>query len=572
MYGVTHDAEDLYFLVTDPEWFDLLISKPRDGLAIDIIDKEQYPCGSPNQPKSEYIRGFDLPPVYKKYLDANRNYTFRGDLIIKVGEIPPEFFGREIEFNIIVLQNRRYCHYLSNHAIGGHKWELLETGLFADTLAQLSGQDRAIVLDKSFQFEIPFEKNKYQYHADDIQPIYDSLLFYKYHINSMEIEAYSSLEGGKSRNQLLQKKRAQSIVRVFESFQRDTIQTTIKTSENWVDFFNDIEGTPFSNWQSLSKGAIKRKLKDPKILEQLEPLLSDHRKAIIRVKLEKKINLTFSDQKELVQLFNQSIHADNVSYALEIQRSAYQYVQKNVFPDNLMQKLEVPLARPFALLYNNKIVYEYLQRSDELQAALSEFEKLLEIVPDNPQVLYNIYSLRLKSWGLNAEVSFDRKELLKGLKSLESKGLNAALANRLLINYYILLSEKYQHQRKYRLKNDLLKKIYATYEKIDHNSDDALSIAKYLVGYQKYKWAISLLKPYLNDIYTPEDLLFFYINLTIVKPKPGHHSKYKALLLNAINKNTSRFCGLFDPMMYGGVSFQLLEDVQLKELYCSYCQ
>lgn len=96
-------------------------------------------------------------------------------------------------------------------------------------------------------------------------------------------------------------------------------------------------------------------------------------------------------------------------------------------------------------------------------------------------------------------------------------------------------------------------------------------MAKYFVGYQKYTWAIALLKPYLNDIHTSEDLLFYYLNLTIIDSKMVGTASYRTLMLNAINKNQSRFCELFNATFDGGVTFQLLDNLYLRETYCENC-
>ena len=78
-----------------------------------------------------------------------------------------------------------------------------------------------------------------------------------YNIKAINIKAYSSIEGIASRNIELQELRANSIVSALQSFQKPTIKTVVSTSENWVDFFNDIKSTKYRTLLSLNKTEIK---------------------------------------------------------------------------------------------------------------------------------------------------------------------------------------------------------------------------------------------------------------------------------------------------------------------------
>ena len=68
-----------------------------------------------------------------------------------------------------------------------------------------------------------------------------------------------------------------------------------------------------------------------------------------------------------------------------------------------------------------------------------------------------------------------------------------------------------------------------------------------------------------------EELLFYYLNLTVINPKNTNSEAYRTTMLNAINLNQKRFCMLFDPFGKGGINFQLLRDEYLKSTYCENC-
>ena len=67
-----------------------------------------------------------------------------------------------------------------------------------------------------------------------------------------------------------------------------------------------------------------------------------------------------------------------------------------------------------------------------------------------------------------------------------------------------------------------------------------------------------------------EDLLFYYLNLTIIDPQKTKTAPYRGILLNAIAKNKPRYCGMFDS--FGkGITFQLLDDPVLFKTFCENC-
>jgi hypothetical protein len=75
----------------------------------------------------------------------------------------------------------------------------------------------------------------------------------------------------------------------------------------------------------------------------------------------------------------------------------------------------------------------------------------------------------------------------------------------------------------------------------------------------------------VKSIDVDEDLLYYFINLTIIDDKLTSNDDYRTVLLNAINMNKDRFCKLFNAVEDGGVTFQLLENEYLLQIYCENC-
>lgn len=139
-------------------------------------------------------------------------------------------------------------------------------GMYMDTLTYASQADTtknerlaSLLKRKAMRFTIPFEKSRAEYSAKDLQPLYDSLRLTDFTIRRIDIEAYSSVEGTLERNMELQEKRAQSIVAALQSFQSPNIVTTVKASENWVEFLNDVSHTSHADLAYLDKEEINKK-------------------------------------------------------------------------------------------------------------------------------------------------------------------------------------------------------------------------------------------------------------------------------------------------------------------------
>ena len=98
-----------------------------------------------------------------------------------------------------------------------------------------------------------------------------------------------------------------------------------------------------------------------------------------------------------------------------------------------------------------------------------------------------------------------------------------------------------------------------------------VNLAKYFSHYSKFDLAEKILEPRIKSLDASEDLVFYYISLTIHSKRNTSEPSYRTTMLNAINQNKERFCHLFDPLGEGGISFQLLDNPYLKKTFCENC-
>ncbi len=565
----------LYFEVNDKKWFNLLFKNAGDGIAVDVVSKDRYGCLEV-LPELQQIRGELLKPVYapelKKTLRPAENNKFRA----RVGRLPDSYKTKEVEFNILFLTDKNLCQYYTIFNLESYQWDLLDMGMYLDSITyktKLSAKvkdDQYSLKQKTLTFTIPFEKNKSIYSQEDIKPLYDSLRLTDFNIKKIDIKAYASVEGNAERNLKLQQERASSIVKAMQAFQEPTIETKVSTSENWVEFLNDITGTNFDSFKSLTKAEVKQKLTGSTARE-LEKYLRNHRKAVVRLELERIDKYKDMATEVIIGLFNQAIGDDNLDEATTLQNSIFERLKGKEANPDVLSSMEIPRQLKYAPFFNKNSAFRYLKDERNLLIAYKELQELEKLAPKDKRIKYNIAALKMRIWRYNVE-PVKQENFKNELLNLKKYGINQRLINRMLVNYHIIKSELYMRARDYANKDKSVAYIVANYKNVPLQDYDYLSLAQFLTYYADLKAAENLLQPKMKTVDVDENLLFYYLNLTLVNKEIIQNPEYRTIMLNAINLNKERFCRLFNASNEGGVTFQLLEDDYLHDTYCESCE
>ena len=577
-FGFITDADGgIWFVTNDTRFFEALITKPSDGLAVDIVRRNRYTCGVETPEQTTMSRGTLLKPAYQFELKRSKQAWGNG-VAVKVGVLPKEVLGTEYELNLMVLKDRFLCYYNWFYDLQVYRWDLLNMGLYMDTLTYGEQYDTtrtaartSTLRRKALHFTIPFERNKAEYSPADLQPMRDSLRLTDFTIKRIVIEAYSSVEGPEDRNLELQQKRAQSIVDAMQTYQSQGIATEVHASENWVEFLSDVLLTPHAALAGMSKAAIKKKLTDKRLADALEPMLAHHRKAVITLELARKDGLDGVNAAELIEVFEKAIADNNLERAIQVQNAVFDRILDNQLPSSYIDQLEVPSRTEFAQMMHSRVAFrQFMDPTDawETYLALEELDRLL---PEDGHIKYNMCAVKFRLWLLGGH-TIDPAAFKKEIEHLRIYHIEEPLIKRMLINWNIMMAEGHMAKGEYTQKDECLKYIQRNYKSIPMSEQDHLSLAQYFAGYANYNLALNVVEPRLFDIQVDEDLLFYYLNLTIADPERTKEQAYRTIMLNAINKDKPRFCSLFKPFGMGGVTFQLLDDTYLMKTYCETCE
>ncbi len=574
-FSVQREGVKLYFTTNDKTWFNNLFQDKTDGLAIDVISKSRYDCDKPSIEKTQ-IKGQLLQPVYKNQLLRGLKPYGEGSFRTLVGELSSAALNQSLEYNILFLFQNQLCRYQSIYNLESYPWDILDMGMYLDSLTYNNKEIKPetgegyLIKNKTLNFTIPFEKNKSEYTQADIKPIYDSLKLTDFNIKAINIKAYSSVEGSLERNIELQQQRANSIVEALQSFQKPTITTEVSSSENWVEFLNDIKTTSHTDLVSLSKKQIKSQLVDGLSLE-LEPILKYHRKAVLKLELERIDKYKDMSADELLSKYKTAFGNNDVEEAKDIQNSIFDKIKTKVISSDFLQKMEVPKQVKFADLINKNSAFKYMLDARQSMIVFNELKALEKIVPKDSKVKYNKLSVKIKLWHYRA-LEVNPSTLKNEIQALKNYNIPEPLIKRMLVNFNIITAENAMQQREYNKKDVAVKYINNNYKRFELSNFDYLSLAQFFSYYANTDYAVDLLEEKVRRINVDEDLLFYYLNLTLVNNALTSESNYRSILLNAYNMNPERFCKLFNSLETGGVTFQLLENEYLRKTYCENCE
>lgn len=105
-------------------------------------------------------------------------------------------------------------------------------------------------------------------------------------------------------------------------------------------------------------------------------------------------------------------------------------------------------------------------------------------------------------------------------------------------------------------------KVKSFYDLKDASWQNSLKLAYVFARFRDYKYASSLLEPFVQEKNAAEELLFSYISICAQIPAKTKSRSFADALKKARNKNSKRYCNLFgEPHL----TFQMLDNPFVKE-------
>ncbi len=572
-----NDQGQIIFKYNDLKKFRKFIKDSKDGLAVDIIQKEQFNnCRGENIADYTTVnQGVLTKRIYSKKLyksniaqgEGKRNKVTKLEVVL--GNLPVNLRPEDVELNLVIIKNKSVCHNIPQSWVDKKIYDFVpKLGLLPDTILPAGVPEYApTATSTELRFRIPFEQGKYDYKPEDMKPVLAALNEPHFIINKIFITAYSSIEGSIAENAALQKKRAQSIVKALEQNQNASIVDSIVTQHNLKDLQNDARGTIYDAVCTMNLEEAVRYVNAR--AKEMEFLLAYHRYADIVMWVTYDIEGN-KEQKYVVDQFNKAVAANQLNLALSIQKYILKRVVEGRYTETAVTEMRIPQGKQYVGLNMNKIwltQFIYMDPLDEeYQSKINDLYKL-----DNQNFYVDFNDILCSVMLSDLDKSGVYDNLQRRIDRLYNTPIRVEQVDRLNIELQFQIMTIYKdslgidHPVVTR-SLDKIKEIV----KIDKvNWETALKLASIFINQGDYQFAIYLLEPFMSEEKLP--LVFYTTYATVCSKIPYKtHSNNFLLALEKIKKEDPKyFCELFKG---DKLSVQTFVNTRAKDLYCKTCK
>ncbi|MFY9311508.1 MAG: hypothetical protein WAQ28_20860 [Bacteroidia bacterium] len=554
-----------------------LISKPGDGIAVDIVQRAQYEKPDYNIMNNNLLsKGVLTKTVSKdKLLSKNRVKPEEGKkkigkLDAEIGKLPKKLKGdMPYEMNLLIIQGGKLCKTLIKSYVEQGEQDAtttLKLLLMPDSNAYFKPPFSPKADDAMLNFTLPFEKNKFEYKESDITPFLNALQEPDFIITGLYITAYSSIEGDAAANVKLQKKRSESIIQAMSKLQKQGAVTTIKTSDSWELFKKSMAGTPYDTLAKMTKeNAIKEINTKPGLSEELEPYLSKQRFGEIVMDITYDIKGP-KEEKFSISKFNQAAKKKDITLAYKIQYYIGKQVREKKYTPEALSKLEIPAKDPkFSGVLNNQVVLKTMAKNDVVDDEdYEQMKKLSALDPSNNIVAYNTIYCAIK---LDSTVGDSKNisEMQNKINALYKSEIPKKKVDALNIEWqFKIIDEKNTEEGSEPIIQACIEKVKSFYNLKESSWQNNLKLAYVFARFKDYRYAASLLTDFVRKDQTNEQLLFAYISFCAQVPELIKSRTFVTALQKAEMLNRDKYCKLFGAPY---LTFQVFDNPFVKENY-----
>ncbi len=574
--GLTVENGKIYLEYANLKDLKRLLKKTKDGLAVDIVQRSQYEKTDYNiidnnlQNKGVMQKIVFKDKVFSKNLivpDKKAKKKVKiNKLKLEMGKFNPKITG-PYELNLIVVQDGHVCRTVTRSYLENGDQE-------SSTPIGLIPAPESIGLKPPFEprsessilnFTIPFEKNKSEFKAEDIQPFIKAMNEPDFVIDGLYIYAYSSIEGNADANAKLQRKRAESVTKVLQSMQNNKINPNIETKDSWNLFELEMEDGKYADVVKLGKEkAIQKINTDGALLKELEPVLSKQRFA--QIVMDVTYDITGDkEQKFSVVSFNRAVKANKMAQAYKIMEYTFGKKLEKKYTEDVLDSMKVPNDAAFINLLNNKVYFNFLGNSSIVdEDDYTELKRLEKLDPTNDIVRYNrLYSSIVLDSTLGTKEQQQKTQ--QEIDALYKTKIAKKLVDGINIEWQFKIMESLDTMENAEpLIEACITKIKSFYNFKEATWQNALKLAYAFTRGKDYKFSSNVLEPFLKVDNVNENLLFSYISIASHLPEKFFSRTFSDALHKAKERNPERYCQLFgEPRM----SFQVLENPNAKKDY-----
>jgi len=544
----------------DIETIKKIFINPQDGIAVDLVERNQLQCGEENKLDASAIYdGIMLKPLYRDQLLANNSAQNPRRLITSLGKIPSSLLGKELSPNIIVIKGGKKCSYAVPTSIPSKKYDLrpIEPEILNPKI-KLKTKGINGIHDISFDFK---SGQTVSTNSPDISVKKDA-------IYSIEIKSFTSVDGSSKSNEALQEGRANFIKTYINNhFKTDAIPTQIEAKENWDLCFYHLEIMGLDKSLGRDKQKIKAYLSNNKN-NYWEDALSSQRKSkamIYTVGSWAEDNPYFLNYNLTDALLTKNYTLANRTLAeMYSKNNSNLFLNEDFIIEYLFDKQEL-VQNVAALLIKNIAHYDLDNIVYFVRNWLSKPELISEKAQKNLLNLYTITSKKLlANWDTTTE-NFSKVLHPEKVEPLFKNYKTRNTTSPLFLNFHMASIEYYAQinfSPKIRKSFDFIANYF---KKQSKSIKDDTDLGLFFNSWSMYPMTIESLMRRLRIRRLDETSSFL-----LAKTFAAYKMDYNTAMTLKVNKqaiafNKKRWCTWITQ------DFQNLRDETVKTLYCETC-
>lgn len=558
--GLSLDGDEVVLYYHNISYFEKIFSNDNDGMAIDLISKDQFNCGGPNMLDLSPVHdGILLKPVYRNEMFKNNRAESNYRVITKVGDIPEGLNGDDYSLSVILIKDGKSCKYMYPAQHPSKDYDLRPFDPYLNNDSKIEFVLDGVIASQELRYDFRTNKKK----AVKLPEIDRSFS----DIHSIQINSFSSVEGDSTHNSSLHNARASFIQNhLMDELKVSAEKISKNASENWslMDFqLNYFERDELS---LLSHDSLKKVLKVRDTSLPWDSLLFAQRKAEAIINYFGEFE---EDGVEDLSLFNlrTAVAMNNVELANKALYVMYQNDEYNphvLFESQIMDFMNTHpetvanysanLSRYYNLdLYKvTNFIYAWMYREDELN----------DKTRANLLHLYTLVGLELLDrWDVSAKRLSNVIHPLK-IEDFTPDNLNDELLLNLqltYIQYFGQVNDGTNINRAFRF-------IAEYFKENNLKPKDDVDLALFYNSWSMYRMTVDHLSAKFKQNKLNEDGLFLLaktMNFTNYKDVSGI---YVDVQKKAIESNSERWCDWVD------YDFQVMRNTEVKRMFCETCK
>jgi len=538
-----------------------VIKGAKDGVAVDLINREQFPCGEKSiLDLSTIYDGILLKPVYRDDLFARNRAKSDYRFIATLGKVPTALQGKELSASLVFIRNGKKCNYTFPASIDSKRYDLRPV--------------EPVILDPDIALKTTgikeVEEIVFEFKTDATTPIQlPEILKNTTTIKTIEINSYASIDGNKEHNLNLHKARAAYMRRYLGSkLNTSAASWDVRTQENWELFRYQLELMGREDVAEAGAKVMRTYANEYARDTIWQQLFSQQRvsRAVIYSEGQWKAEDPFHGYYNLTNalLDADMTRANKALVQIYNDEHYIPFLSQSFITDKLFDKKEL-VQNTAALLLKDDYIYDLDMTVFFVRTWLQRADELSEDAQKNLLNLYAITGRRLlKDWDTSSERLAKVIHPAK-LESLFANYKSQETVHPLFLNFHMASLDYYSQTNTYENIDVSFDFITQYFKDKAQSLEDNIDLSLFFNSWSRYDLTLNLgLQDYAADKYNEESLFI------LIKTASAYRDKLDTSVLSELHKkairmNKQRWC------VWVNNNFQTLRFKTTKELFCKEC-